>query len=304
MTADESTIRRCFPTERASFALDNLTSQTVDATTLSHVRVRRAERSTPAERHWKTTRDGMERLAERERLHRGREHARATCGTSTTFRSCRSPTSGTDTRPGGFADDKLYVVQTAAKVVERCLLMTTDPGDLVLDPTCGSGTTATSPSSGAGAGSRSTRRASRSRSRGSGCSPRPSRTTSSRTPTAGRGGFVYKRRQNKKGEEVGGIVPHVTLKSIANDEPPPRRCSSTGRRSTRRSRASPARSSSRRRSRRRSTSTATAIEDSGVPEDAVVRRPDARGAAPQPVAPARREQDDRRCRTSGRRRSR
>jgi adenine-specific DNA-methyltransferase len=38
--------------------------------------------------------------------------------------------------------DKLYVVQTNTKVIERCLLMTTDPGDLVLDPTCGSGTTA------------------------------------------------------------------------------------------------------------------------------------------------------------------
>ena len=36
---------------------------------------------------------------------------------------------------------KLYVVQTATQVVERCMLMTTDPGDLVLDPTCGSGTT-------------------------------------------------------------------------------------------------------------------------------------------------------------------
>lgn len=40
------------------------------------------------------------------------------------------------------ANDKSYVVQTANKVIERCLLMTTDPGDLVLDPTCGSGTTA------------------------------------------------------------------------------------------------------------------------------------------------------------------
>lgn len=40
------------------------------------------------------------------------------------------------------ATDKVYVVQTATKIVERCLLMTTDPGDLVLDPTCGSGTTA------------------------------------------------------------------------------------------------------------------------------------------------------------------
>ncbi len=40
------------------------------------------------------------------------------------------------------ADPKRYVVQTAARVVERCLLMVTDPGDLVLDPTCGAGTTA------------------------------------------------------------------------------------------------------------------------------------------------------------------
>jgi adenine-specific DNA-methyltransferase len=41
-----------------------------------------------------------------------------------------------------FMSDKVYVVQTSQKVIERCLLMTTDPGDLVLDPTCGSGTTA------------------------------------------------------------------------------------------------------------------------------------------------------------------
>jgi adenine-specific DNA-methyltransferase len=47
-----------------------------------------------------------------------------------------------DTATSGFADQKVYVVQTNPKVVERCILMTTDPGDLVLDPTCGSGTTA------------------------------------------------------------------------------------------------------------------------------------------------------------------
>jgi adenine-specific DNA-methyltransferase len=40
------------------------------------------------------------------------------------------------------ADEKVFIVQTNTKVIERCLLMTTDPGDLVLDPTCGSGTTA------------------------------------------------------------------------------------------------------------------------------------------------------------------
>ena len=47
-----------------------------------------------------------------------------------------------DTQFGAFNSDKIYAVQTNRKVLERCILMTTDPGDLVLDPTCGSGTTA------------------------------------------------------------------------------------------------------------------------------------------------------------------
>ena len=47
-----------------------------------------------------------------------------------------------DTQTGAFTEDKVYVVQTNTKVVERCILMATDPGDLVLDPTCGSGSTA------------------------------------------------------------------------------------------------------------------------------------------------------------------
>jgi adenine-specific DNA-methyltransferase len=42
----------------------------------------------------------------------------------------------------GFPEEKTYVVQSSSKIVERCILMATDPGDLVLDPTCGSGTTA------------------------------------------------------------------------------------------------------------------------------------------------------------------
>ena len=42
----------------------------------------------------------------------------------------------------GFSEPKVFVVQTNAKVIARCLIMTTDPGDLVFDPTCGSGTTA------------------------------------------------------------------------------------------------------------------------------------------------------------------
>ncbi len=47
-----------------------------------------------------------------------------------------------DTQRGSFVGKKIYVVQTSEKVIERCILMTTDPGDLVFDPTCGSGTTA------------------------------------------------------------------------------------------------------------------------------------------------------------------
>ena len=47
-----------------------------------------------------------------------------------------------DTIQSTFATQNIYVVQTYTKVVQRCILMTTDPGDLVLDPTCGSGTTA------------------------------------------------------------------------------------------------------------------------------------------------------------------
>ncbi|ODT25806.1 MAG: hypothetical protein ABS64_00885 [Microbacterium sp. SCN 69-37] len=47
-----------------------------------------------------------------------------------------------DTRSGGFNESKIYVVQTGVKVIERCVQLATDPGDLVLDPTCGSGTTA------------------------------------------------------------------------------------------------------------------------------------------------------------------
>jgi adenine-specific DNA-methyltransferase len=47
-----------------------------------------------------------------------------------------------DTYMTGFSESKVYVVQTSIKTIQRCLLMSTDPGDLVLDPTCGSGTTA------------------------------------------------------------------------------------------------------------------------------------------------------------------
>ncbi len=126
-----------------------------------------------------------------------------------------------DTQQGGFNEQKIYAVQTGTKVVQRCLLMTTDPGDLVLDPTCGSGTTAYV------AEQWGRRWITTDVSRVPLALARQRLLTATfpwydlKDPERGpAGGFVYKRKQNKKGEEVGGIVPHVTLKSIANNEPP------------------------------------------------------------------------------------
>jgi adenine-specific DNA-methyltransferase len=173
-----------------------------------------------ARNHWKTTIEGMSRLAAARRIE----------ASSNQIRYVRffddfpvQPLTNvwTDTTQAGFVDEKVYVVQTVAKVIQRCLLMTTDPGDLVLDPTCGSGTTAYAAEQW---GRRwitiDTSRV-------------PLALTRQRLLTATfpyyelidrargpAGGFVYERRQNKKGQEVGGIVPHLTLKSIANNEPP------------------------------------------------------------------------------------
>jgi len=126
-----------------------------------------------------------------------------------------------DTVSSGFAAHKLYVVQTNLAVVQRCILMTTDPGDLVLDPTCGSGTTAYVAEQWGRRWitvdvSRVPLALARQRLL-TATFPWYELNDEDRGPV---GGFVYKRKQNKKGEEVGGIVPHVTLKSIANNEPP------------------------------------------------------------------------------------
>ena len=91
----------------------------------------------PAGMHWKTTAEGMHRL----------DRAGRVFPSGRTPRYVRFiddfgafPVTNTWTDVGG-TSDKVYVVQTNSTVIERCLLMSTDPGDLVLDPTCGSGTT-------------------------------------------------------------------------------------------------------------------------------------------------------------------
>ncbi len=170
--------------------------------------------------NWKTTIEGLRRLEAAGRL-MPRAKSLSYVRFLEDFPVAEIGNVWEDTKWGFDAKDKSYVVQTNTKSVQRCLLMTTDPGDLVLDPTCGSGTTAYVAEQ---------------------WGRRWITIDTSRVPLAlarqrlltatfawyrlrdedrgPGGGLVYERRQNNRGEEVGGLVPHVTLKSIANDEPP------------------------------------------------------------------------------------
>ncbi|MHB1006877.1 MAG: site-specific DNA-methyltransferase [Chloroflexota bacterium] len=92
--------------------------------------------------HWKANYPkGMERLGRANRIHVA-ENSLRYVRFHTDFDVAVHGNIWSDTGSGNFTDDKIYVVQTNTKVIERCLLMATNPGDLVLDPTCGSGTTA------------------------------------------------------------------------------------------------------------------------------------------------------------------
>jgi adenine-specific DNA-methyltransferase len=95
----------------------------------------------PSNQHWKTALQGMHMLGKAGRIHVAANSIRYV-RLANDFGVKARTTSWTDTATGNFTEDKMYVVQTATKVIERCILMATDPGDLVLDPTCGSGTTA------------------------------------------------------------------------------------------------------------------------------------------------------------------
>jgi adenine-specific DNA-methyltransferase len=98
----------------------------------------------PPTRHWSwdpSPGGAMDRLSKLGRLRRSGD------GLRTILLAKDNPTTELDnvwmdTGTGSFTEDQIFVVQTSNKVVERCILMATDPGDLVLDPTCGSGTTA------------------------------------------------------------------------------------------------------------------------------------------------------------------
>jgi adenine-specific DNA-methyltransferase len=158
--------------------------------------------------HWKTSIEGLNRLAQEHRIHLAANSIQYR-RYNTDFPFKQYTNVWMDTGSGSFLDDKLFVVQTSHKVISRCMLMTTDPGDLVLDITCGSGTTAYV------AEKYGRRWITCDTSRVALALAKQRIMTATfdyyklAHPEQGVGsGFVYK------------TVPHITLKSIAQNEPP------------------------------------------------------------------------------------
>jgi adenine-specific DNA-methyltransferase len=226
LTSQERAGAATLPVGARPYRLDNLQSQSMGRKkglgAASWFPVELDGRSwLPSERsRWKTNETGMDALKAARRLQAtdgGLYYVRY----QDDFPAMSHDDLWEDTVIAGFASDKRYVVETSTKVVQRCLQMTTNPGDLILDPTCGSGTTAYV------AEQWGRRWITIDTSRVPLALTRQRLLTATfsyyglQDPARGpAGGFIYKRRQNAKGDEVGGIVPHVTLKSIANNEPP------------------------------------------------------------------------------------
>lgn len=158
-----------------------------------------------ADTHWKTTVDGLQRLADKKRIE--------VMGSVIRYRRYVDDfpvipiTDRWDSMQSGVL--RLYVVQTATSVISRCMLMTTDPGDLVLDITCGSGTTAYA--------------AEQWGRRWITCDTSRVAITLAKQRLMTATFDYYKLAHAEQGVGSGFVyktVPHVTLKSIANNEPP------------------------------------------------------------------------------------
>jgi len=187
------------------FKADGLFSESGGETTRFDVQLAGETYQLPGKWYWKTSCSGMAKLSAAGRLI---GVGRTLCYRryATDFPVVRFNNLWDDTMRSGYGEDRVYVVQTGQKVIERCLLMTTEPGDLVLDPTCGSGTTAWV------AEKLGRRWITCDTSRVAVTLAKQRLMTASfdyyelRYPHEGlKGGFIYK------------TVPHVTLKSIANN---------------------------------------------------------------------------------------
>ena len=129
------------PSDARLYQTVGLTSQGRSATGRSEPYVWKGHRyECPSARHWAVSMDGLDRLAELGRLDS------AGPGSRLRWKRYEDEIPGRRTNnvwsQQSYPSDKRYVVQTAETVIGRCMLMSTDPGDLVLDPTCGAGTTA------------------------------------------------------------------------------------------------------------------------------------------------------------------
>jgi len=170
----------------------------------------------PGKRYWTTSPEGMEKIAQKNRF--------IVSGKTLFYKRYWGdfpcyPLTNVWTDTSSSFSEKNYVVQTIPKPIQRCLLMTTDPGDLVLDPTCGGGTTAYV------AEQWGRRWITIDVSRVPLALTRQRLLTGKypyyllNNPEIGpAGGFVYKRKQNGKGKEIGGVIPHIKLKDIANEQ--------------------------------------------------------------------------------------
>lgn len=147
MTKDERSRPNSLPPNARIFRLDNLQSQSVGrekgegAACWFAVEFDGEEFRPGAKSRWKTNEEGMKKLKAARRListGNGLYYVRYIDD----FPVYPIANIWDDTSTAGFAADKRYVVETNVKVAGRCMMLCTDPGDLVFDPTCGSGTTA------------------------------------------------------------------------------------------------------------------------------------------------------------------
>lgn len=140
LTEEESLGLKPIPDNSRVFRPDNLTSS--HEYSAGKLPFKYQGRSyLPGGRYWSTSPQGMQRLAYANRMIATQNYL-AGRRYLDDFKILPISNTWVDTILSSRAEDKTYVVQTSIKVLQRCILMTTDPGDLVLDPTCGSGTTA------------------------------------------------------------------------------------------------------------------------------------------------------------------
>lgn len=158
--------------------------------------------------HWKTTLQGLERLKKKGLLLKTGNNIAWKLHWDN-YPAMNLANVWLDTQSGGFGDSGIYVVQTTNKVIQRCMLMATDPGNLVLDITCGSGTTAVV--------------AEQWGRRWITCDTSRVAITLAKQRLMTATFDYYKLAHEEQGVGSGFVyktVPHITLKSIANNEIP------------------------------------------------------------------------------------